>query len=74
MVFWKWISISFRVYIYNKYSLNITFARMGSVLGALLLGKVYIWFGDSLSASMLLCLIILLFAWVDTIGLAILDR
>lgn len=47
---------------------------MGSVLGALLLGRVYTWFGDSLSASMFLCLIILLFAWVDTIGLAILDR
>ncbi|CAD8150885.1 unnamed protein product [Paramecium octaurelia] len=54
--------------------LNITFARLGSVLGAILLGKTYIWFGDSLSASMFFCLALLILAWVDAIILALLDK
>lgn len=47
---------------------------MGSVLGALLLGRTYVWFGDSLSASMFFCLSLLVLAWVDAIGLALLDK
>ena len=55
-------------------SLNITFARLGSVLGAIVLGKTYTWFGDSLSASMFFCLALLIIAWVDAIILALLDK
>jgi hypothetical protein len=74
MVLWKWISSCFRVYLNCLYRLNITFARLGSVLGALLLSRTYTWFGDSLSASMFFCLALLLLAWGDSIGLAILDK
>lgn len=54
--------------------MNITFARLGSVLGAILLGKTYTWFGNSLSASMFFCLALLVFAWIDAIILALLDK
>lgn len=39
-----------------------------------MLSRTYSWFGDSLSASMFFCLALLLLAWADSIGLAVLDK